>query len=157
MMQLVSSRIRRCRWAGFSAVAFVLGCVPPAPSVPVADDTARPTPSLAEVQIPPLGSTDNVKGRVVGLGLADFLRYGVTAHIRVEGRWWGKPFADSLLTPLRPDGTFEIDITTGGIDEQADAVHLCLVRASYLPLLHELPSQEDCLDVIHADRTAPRP
>ena len=55
--------------------------------------------------------------------------------IRVGSGWWTKPTWAQPLTPIRADGTWECDITTGGIDERATQIVAFLVPASYAPPL----------------------
>jgi hypothetical protein len=58
----------------------------------------------------------------------------VAVYIRVAGVWWIKPTLAQPKTVILPDGTWVCDITTGGIDEQADAI-----AAFVLPRGTEVP------------------
>ena len=115
----------------FAALALA-GCNQ-APCPPNGDN-----PALTITHVPVYCSTENLTGRVDGI--ADCSDYAVTVHVLVDTVWWGKPYADSLLTYLRPDFTFEVDITTGTGDETATEIVVCLVRTPYDPALHEPPS-----------------
>ncbi len=82
-----------------------------------------PKPEFAEVNIPPCGTDKNVIGRVENI--QNVLDYRIVCYIFISGSgWWVKPYADERKIPIRPDGSFEVDITTGGIDELATIVYL---------------------------------
>jgi len=79
-----------------------------------------------------LGTTDNLKGVVTG-GL-DPVNLAVVVYIKVGGAWWGpKPTWASPLTLIKPDGTWETDITTGGVDTSATEVLAFLVYKTTVP------------------------
>jgi hypothetical protein len=71
-------------------------------------------------------------------------KYAVAVYIRVNGGWWTKPYWDWPKTDIDRDKTWTCDITTGGIDEKADAIVAYLVPMNYDPPLaygeSELPS-----------------
>ena len=86
---------------------------------------------MASVQftyVPPVGSDNNLTGQVFHVVPAN---YYVAVFIRVNGGWWTKPYFDSPATPINCDGTWTCDITTGGIDEQADAISAFVLPATY--------------------------
>jgi hypothetical protein len=83
-------------------------------------------PQIEFTSVPPIGSSANLHGRVRN---APGSEYKVAVLIKVENRWWTKPFADRPATAIRPDGTWEADITTGGIDPQAQDVVAFLLKA----------------------------
>lgn len=79
-------------------------------------------PGLAAIEftfVPPRGSAQDLRGRVQHLRPAD---HAVAVYIRVAGAWWMKPTLAQPKTVILPDGTWVCDITTGGVDEQADAI-----------------------------------
>lgn len=82
--------------------------------------------------MPPYGSTQNLEGRVYCVNPAD---YKIAAYIYVGGGWWTKPYWASPLTPIRADGTFTVDITTGGSDPYATQIAAFLVPNGYNPPL----------------------
>jgi hypothetical protein len=73
----------------------------------------------------------DLRGIVQHLRPAD---HAVAVYIRVAGAWWMKPTLDLAGTAILPDGTWICDITTGGIDEQADAI-----AAFVIPRDNEVP------------------
>lgn len=117
-------------------------------------------PDIQFTYVPPYGSFDNLKGLVTG-GVNPG-RLAVAVYIKVEGRWWTKPYWDRPLTPINADGTWECDITTGGIDQQATEIRAYLVRAGYRPPLAPQeglppdPPTEDVLAMAKAIRE-PKP
>lgn len=86
--------------------------------------------------VPAYGSYDNVQGKVCGVNPAD---YKVAAYIYVVGKWWTKPYWDRPLTPIKQDGTFSFDYTTGGADEQATKIIAFLVPNSLTPPQDSFP------------------
>jgi len=58
----------------------------------------------------------------------------VAAYIGVASAWWTKPTLAQPSTAILPDGTWVCDITTGGIDAQADAI-----AAFVIPLARQVP------------------
>lgn len=81
--------------------------------------------SFQFTSVPPIGSDENVKGKTCGVVNLD---YNIVLYIKVGGTWWIKPYSNSPYTAIAPDGSWEIDYTTGGIDEQAT-----VLRAYLLP------------------------
>lgn len=75
--------------------------------------------------VPPLGSLANVKGQTCGVVHLD---YNIVLFIYVNGSWWVKPYTANPYTPIGRDGSWEVDYTTGGIDQQAT-----ILRAYLLP------------------------
>ncbi len=80
--------------------------------------------------VPAYGSYLNLKGIVRNV---DTENLRVAVYIRVHGGWWNKPYWDSPGTPISPDGSFSVDITTGGHDEQASEIAAFLIPAEYYP------------------------
>lgn len=91
------------------------------------------TPSISFTSVPPIGSTNSLKGRVSHVVPAG---YFVTAYIFVDGGFWIKPtFADPETT-INCDGTWQTDITTGGVDTEATAITVFLLPQGFTaPLL----------------------
>lgn len=87
-------------------------------------------PSIAFTYLPPIGSTENLTGQVLHVLPVD---HAVVTYIYVGGGWWIKPYATTPLVSIAFDGTFIVDITTGGIDEEASRIHSFLVRKDYSP------------------------
>lgn len=81
-------------------------------------------------------------------GIVDGIRpcdYFLFAAIRVNGRYYEKPFSDNKITRINCDGTFYLDYTTGGGDEHADQIVLLLLpKGTALPRVFfapEIPQQ----------------
>ena len=80
--------------------------------------------------VPAFGSFINLKGIVRDV---DPEKVRIAAYIRVRGGWWTKPFWDAPTTPVATDGTFTVNVTTGGEDEQASEIVAFLIPAEYYP------------------------
>jgi hypothetical protein len=87
----------------------------------------------------------------------------IVAYLHVEGAgWWTKPRSVAPSTPLRGDGSFSVDVTTGGVDSQADAYCLALLPMGCEPIVlegaDEVPPEitEMAIAVCHVTR-APDP
>jgi exo-beta-1,3-glucanase (GH17 family) len=89
------------------------------------------TPSIAFTFVPALGGMQDLSGRVLHVHPANHV---VAVYIRVNGAWWMKPTLAQPKTPILPDRNWVCDITTGGIDEQADTI-----AAFVIPAVSELP------------------
>lgn len=87
-------------------------------------------PKIEFTSVPPLGSFDNVKGKVSNVLPSSGLK--IIAFIYVVGRWWVKPYNDTPFTTIKSDGTFEFDYTTGGVDDQATEIRAYLVTKDYI-------------------------
>jgi hypothetical protein len=94
--------------------------------------------------VPPLGSFDNLVGQVQHVSPAD---HRIAVYIRVGTGWWTKPLFANPTTPIRPDGSWTCDITTGGSDHLANQIVAYLVPQSYSPPLlggqQTLPAELD--------------
>lgn len=82
------------------------------------------------VTAPAYGSFDDLKGQVQCVNPAD---YKVVVYIYVETGYWIKPYAKYPLTTIQADGSFQVDITTGGLDHLATQVAVFLVPNGYNP------------------------
>lgn len=87
------------------------------------------SPSILLTNVPAFGSQDDLSGLVVDAAPAS---YAVAVFIYVPNAgWWSKPYCDPQLTPIRPDGSWTADITTGGADAQATKITALLVSTNY--------------------------
>jgi hypothetical protein len=86
------------------------------------------TPSLRFTNVPPKGSFQNLTGQALHVKPSD---YYVAVFIHVNGGWWTKPYLDSPKTQLSSTGDWTCDITTGGVDEQADQIAAFLLPATF--------------------------
>jgi hypothetical protein len=82
--------------------------------------------------VPPLGSFDDLQGRVWQVQPAD---YRVAVYIQVRGGWWTKPSFEAPLTDIRFNGGWTCDITSGGADQEATMMAAYLVPNGYTPPL----------------------
>jgi exo-beta-1,3-glucanase (GH17 family) len=80
--------------------------------------------------VPPYGSSLDLKGQVWHVRSAD---NRVVVYIKVGSGWWIKPYWDSPLTIIWPDGSWTCDITTGGNDPNATAIAAYLIPNNYIP------------------------
>ena len=87
-------------------------------------------PLIEFTSVPPLGSFLNLKGAVRN---AEPKATRLAVYIRVHGGWWNKPYWDAPTTELYADGTFSVNIATGGSDEQATDIAVFLVPAEFYP------------------------
>jgi hypothetical protein len=88
------------------------------------------TNPLEFTNVPAYGSSVNLTG-IVRYVKTEHVRIAV--YIRVHGGWWTKPYWDSPATPISPDGSFSVSITTGGQDEQANEIAAFVIPAEYYP------------------------
>lgn len=87
-------------------------------------------PAIEFTYVPPYGDNyHNLEGIVYCVDPADYM---VAVYIYVSG-WWTKPTWASPLTPIRSDGTWTCDITTGGNDPYATRIAAFLVPKGYIP------------------------
>jgi hypothetical protein len=91
-----------------------------------------PPQSKAEIeftQIPLIGTSDLLKGKVNNMSSAEYRTHKVVPYIYVKG-WWGpKPYATDVVT-IRSDGTWEANIVTGMYDKDATEIAAILVPSS---------------------------
>ncbi len=107
-------------------------------------------PTIELTYIPPYGSFENLKGQVWHVNPYE---YNIVVYIYVKpgiylnGGWWIKPYANNPLTPINYDGSWECDITTGGVDQNATKIAVFLVPDGYEPpCLGNAPSLPSELD-----------
>jgi hypothetical protein len=86
-------------------------------------------PAILVTNLPAYGSADNLAGVVLG---ADPGTCAVAVFIEVPPYgWYSKPTCAQALTPVRPDGSWSADITTGGMDTNATRMAALLVGTNY--------------------------
>lgn len=93
------------------------------------------TPTIELTVVPAVGSFANVEGQV---GHVDPSLCVVGFYIKVFGGWWIKPSSSSGFrrTPIRADGSFSVDYTTGGVDELAvEMVAFLLPDSAEVPVV----------------------
>jgi hypothetical protein len=113
-------------------------------------------PSIVLTHVPAYKSFDLLQGKVTGVNPAE---WRIVVYIEVEEVWWTKPYYDSPLTPIQPDGTWTCDITTGGYDQFATKIIVFLVPASSVPPIcspcFEIPSIPEAIVWVVIDRSPP--
>ena len=88
-------------------------------------------PGIFILGVSPYGSSvGSVWGVVNGYSSSD---YGVAVYILVRGGWWTKPYWSIPVTTIEDDGSWNCDIVTGGVDEEATEVRAYLIPLSYDP------------------------
>jgi hypothetical protein len=87
-------------------------------------------PDIQLTRVPEYGTFTTLRGVALHVAPAD---YRVAVLIRVDGAWWTKPFFTSPTVRINADGTWECDVTTGGIDHLATEIAAFLVPASFEP------------------------
>ena len=80
-------------------------------------------PSIELISSPGIGSSADIRGRTLHVDPAEYV---IAAVIRVNGGWWTKPYFATPSVPLNASGEFKVDVTTGGVDPQADRILLYL-------------------------------
>lgn len=94
----------------------------------MADRTpAIAAPKIEFSAVPPYGSFDDLRGVVTGVGPLTSYRVVVYVFVIKSGGWWLKPYFENPVTAINEDGTFVVDITTGGITDTLSnlEVHGC--------------------------------
>src|SRR4051794_2564865 len=97
-----------------------------AAAIPIGPCWAQTAPSIQITSLPSYGSSPGwVSGRVIGVAASGF---NIAALVFVPGLgFYSKPFCSPTTTPLAADGTFNVLLTTGGIDPYATMIALLVV------------------------------
>lgn len=117
--------------------------------------TSKPI-DIYPTSMPPIGSTDNILGRVDYVNAAD---YKVCIYIYVPGSgggengWWVKPTGASPYTSIAFDGTWSCDYTTGGSDQNATVIRGFLLRSSYSGTVNLYNLSANAVATFRYDRT----
>jgi hypothetical protein len=91
---------------------------------------APPGPYLAFTSVPRWGTCPPLEGMAYHVPPQD---YQVAVYIRVMSGWWTKPAFDQPTRPIQSDGSWQCNICTGGIDEQATSIAGFLIPKNYPP------------------------
>lgn len=105
----------------------IIGCLKNISDNNISDDTRKPI--IQFTYVPSYGSFEHLQGQVKNVNPVN---YKVAAYIFVSG-WWTKPYFSSPLTTINSDGSWECDITTGGMDQNATEIAAFLVPNGYNP------------------------
>ena len=95
---------------------------------PAEQDSAPST--LEFTKVPAYNTHENLEGRAL---VENPTAFAVATYIKVGGGWWTKPRWNSPTVPIRSDGTFIVDITTGGWDHRATEIVSYLVDSGFSP------------------------
>jgi hypothetical protein len=90
----------------------------------------RKLPYIEFVFVPPFGSSEDLKGRLVN---GDPDQFGVAVYIMVEAVWSSKPSLVNPVTKINEDGTWVCDITTSEDDDLAIKIAAYLIPAGFKP------------------------
>lgn len=108
--------------------AAINDCPPPPPP-----SCAETGPTITFTHVPALGAGANDELAGVVTCVDDPMEYQVAVYIRVNGRWWPKPYFNASFTPVDLGGKFETRIVTGGDDSNATDVAAFLVPITLTP------------------------
>lgn len=114
-------------------------------------------PRISIDSVPAYGEDGYAEGSVANVVPWDC---AVAVYIRVDGRWWTKPYWASPVTTIDGEGNWLCDIVTGGSDIRATEIRAYLVRAGYVPPLAPQdglppdPPSDDVLAVTTVTRRA---
>jgi exo-beta-1,3-glucanase (GH17 family) len=110
--------------------------LPGGPGTPVIQITYLPAYSVF------LSPEDTLRGKLLHAAPA---QHRIATYIQVNGLFWIKPRADQPAAEIQPDGSFSVDIVTGGNDHQATRIVLFAIPAGFTPPIvlgsAELPAQ----------------
>lgn len=95
---------------------------------------AQGAPSIEITTVPPYCSEGDLYGTVTGVQNPQ--DYQVATYIHIEGSgWWTKPYFNAPTVPVDSNGSFQVDVTTGGLDCRATLFCTNLVEAGQTPPL----------------------
>ena len=84
-------------------------------------------PEILSVNYPECGSTGHLTGVVSEVG--NYEDYAIITYIFIDGYGWViKPTFEAPKTPIQADGTFEVNINTGGLDDLSQIVYVGVCR-----------------------------
>ncbi len=101
-------------------------------ATPSSTASATPTPQepwITISSVPAYGSNEDLSGSA---GSIVPVQYRVAVYIYVQG-WWTKPTFDLPTVPIDSNGSWHVDITTGGCDAYSTKMVAFLIPAAYVP------------------------
>ena len=87
-------------------------------------------PSLEFTSIPPFGSLEDLKGKLLN---GDPNQFSVIVYTMIGGLWFSKPSLENSTISINKDGTWTCDITTAKNDQVATRILAYLVPVDYKP------------------------
>lgn len=78
--------------------------------------------------MPYITSFLDIKGHVDHINTCD---YKITTFIKVYGQWWIKPTYNNPSVPILCNGDWQVDYTTGGMDQMASDICVFLIPYNY--------------------------
>ncbi len=148
---MLSHKLFLKRLAVLMPLVFMLGCKednPSEPPPPQCQCVSGP-PEITFTHVPVMGSHENLAGCVCNAN-----DHALAVFIKVGDSWWSKPYWASPKTEISDDGSWECDVTTGGLDRSATEFAAYLIPASYDPPLaggdYTLPAELDSIAVAKA-------
>ena len=97
--------------------------------------TALWSPLIKITSVPAYGSSGVMQGSVSGAGV-NFADCRVAPYIQIEGvGWWSKPTFAMPTVAIASNGTFTVNVATGGMDSNATIFCAALMPAAATPTL----------------------
>ncbi len=150
---MLSHKLFLQRLAVIMPLVFILGCKennPSEPHPPLCPCASGP-PEITFTHVPAMGSDENLAGCVCNVHVKE---YALAVFLKVGVSWWTKPYWDFPKTGIHEDGSWECDVTTGGLDRSATEYVVYLIPASYDPPLavgnYALPAALDSMAIAKA-------
>lgn len=113
------------------ALSRVVGIMGSAGMVLAMSRSATAQPAIRVQSLPGYGTSGAMRGVVTGV---DTTAYRVAGYIYIDGGgWWTKPTHQTPTVPLGTDGSFELDVTSGGLDDRATIFCAALIPAAQNP------------------------
>ena len=108
--------------------------------------------------MPPYGQAGNAVGNVAGITPSNYSKYAVAIFINVNNGWWTKPYFATPLTTIQSNGTWTVNVTTGGSDTLATGFTAYLVPSGFaIPTLSGQSSLPASLSVFPIASTTRAP
>lgn len=113
-------------------------------------------PIIALTYTPVYGESADVEGIVYredgGSLEPSGYRIALYLQITASGTYWVKPTYATPYTPLGSDGSFSVNYVTGGVDNQAQVLHIMLIPSSFTPNADYSRTRAAALDYIKVTR-----
>jgi hypothetical protein len=91
------------------------------------------TATIDITQLPAYANSGLLQGKVGGVTPSD---YAVATYLQIEGAgWWSKPAAASPTVSVSANGSFSVNVVTGGLDARATIYCVALIPQGSSPAL----------------------